>query len=244
MRSLKHRYLWSMTQGLVTVICLAFSSYGFSQELAAALSLRLGPGIGFPTSIQLPSSTDIIITQRRHSWLLVMDERGESGWAKIADVEFSGGLADSQAWRLSELKKKNRGDLLGRWFKSEQGYGLSLGWTSKFSLGRWAVEVEKSIDGQAEWHSMSAWFLADKYIASTSYFRYGFGLGYAMEDDESNVFGLPDKENEALYSGVELGLGYKPNMQINHGLSLRYLLASSQGNNDSAVVSWYWSFGI
>jgi hypothetical protein len=233
-----------MTQGLITIVCLLFSSYSFSQELTAALSLRLGPGAGFPTSIELPSNTDIIITQRRHSWLLVVDERGEGGWAKIAEVELAGGLADRQAWRLSELKEKYHGDLLGRWFSNEQGSGLSLGWASSFSLGKWAVEIEKSVDGQAEWHAMSAWHLFDNDINSASFYRIGLGLGYAMEDPESHVFGLQNQSNETLYSGAEFTLGYKPNQQMNTGVSVRYLLAVSQGNNDSTAVSWYWAFRI
>ncbi len=244
MRSLYYQSLWDMTRGLVLVCTIIFSSTSIAQELTAALSLRLGPGIGYPVNIELPSGTDIVITQRRNSWLLATDERGEGGWAKISDVEFSGGLAERQAWRLSELKKKDIGDLQGRWFTNGQAYGLSLGWKFRSKYGNWLAEVEKAADSQSEWHSVAAWFISPHTLTNNSYLSGGIGLGYAQENTLSHVFSEADEASQTVFGGIELALGVRPVKQVDTGLSLRYLLAASSANADSTVISWYWSFGI
>ena len=89
MRSLKSRPLCAITQGFIILSSIIFSPLILAQELSAALSLRLGPAVGFPNSIEFPSGTEVTVSQRRHAWLLVADDRGEGGWAKISDVESS-----------------------------------------------------------------------------------------------------------------------------------------------------------
>lgn len=244
MRSLKIQSLWGIASGLILISTIIFTPISFAQELTAALSLRLGPGIGFPTNIELPSGTDIAIKQRRHSWLLVVDERKESGWAKISDVEQSGGLADRQAWRLSELKKKEAGSVQSRWFVNEQDYGLSLGWKTKTTKGNWLVEVEKSTNSEANWQALLAWYNFEHPINSYSYYSTGLGLGISQENKPNHVFSKIGESSTTGFGGFELAVGIHPVKQVDTGLSVRYLLAESPRDGDSMVVSWYWSFGI
>jgi hypothetical protein len=233
-----------MTPALILIGSIIFSPISFAQELTAALSLRLGPGIGFPTNIELPSGTDVVITQRRNSWVLVVDDRQESGWAKISDVEQSGGLADRQAWRLTELKRKEWGDLQGRWFVNEQDYGLALGWRSKSVDGHWLVEFERATDTGSQWQALSAWYTFKHSISPRSYYSTGLGFGLSQENEQSHVFGREGEASQTGFGGFEIALGIQPVKQVDTGLSLRYLLASSPRDGDSTVVSWYWSFGI
>lgn len=244
MRSLKNQSFWGTASGLILISTIIFTPITFAQELAAALSLRLGPGIGFPTNIELPSGTDITINQKRHSWLLVVDERKESGWAKISDVEQSGGLADRQAWRLSELKKKEVGSVQGRLFANEQDYGLSLGWKTKTTKGNWLIEFEKATDSHAKWQALLAWYNFEHRISSRSYYSTGLGLGISQENSPSNVFSKVGESSTTGFGGIELAMGIHPVKQVDTGLSVRYLLAESPRDGDSMVVSWYWSFGI
>ena len=244
MRSLKFQSFWDATSRLILISTIIFTPISFAQELKAALSLRLGPGIGYPTNIELPSGTEITINQRRNSWLLVVDDRNESGWAKISDVELSGGLADRQAWRLSELKKPDVGSLQGRWFANEQDYGLSLGWKTKTSNGNWLVEVEKATNSQVSWQALLAWYNFEHAINSRSYYSTGLGLGVSQENKPSQVFSKTGESSTTGFAGIELALGIHPVKQVDTGLSVRYLLAESPRDGDSMVVSWYWSFGI
>ena len=244
MRSLRLQSLLGITQVLIIIGSILLSPLSLAQELTAALSLRLGPGVGFPTNIQLPSGTDVVITQRRNSWLLVEDERQESGWAKIADVEQSGGLAERQAWRLSELKGRDLGSLQGRWFGNEQSYGLALGWKAKTTNGHWLVEAEKSTDTQASWQALLAWYNFDHSLTTRTYFSTGLGVGISRENSQSHVFSKEGESSDTGYGGLELALGIRPVKEVDTGLSARYLLASSPRDGDSVVVSWYWSFGI
>ncbi|MEH6447174.1 MAG: hypothetical protein V7765_00795 [Oleispira sp.] len=244
MRSLKFQSLWGMTPTLILIGSIIFPPLSFAQELTAALSLRLGPGIGFPTNIELPSGTDVVITQRRNSWLLVVDDRQESGWAKISDVEQSGGLANRQAWRLTELKKKELGSLQGRWFANEQDYGLSLGWKSKTVDGHWLIEMEQATNTQTKWQALLAWYTFKHPISPRSYYSTGLGLGFSQENSQSNVFSEVGESAQTGFGGFELAIGIQPVKQVDTGLSFRYLLASSPRDGDSTVVSWYWSFGI
>lgn len=244
MRSLKLQPLWGMTQVLIIIGSILFSPLTLAQELTAALSLRLGPGIGFPMNIQLPSGADVVITQRRNSWLLVEDERQESGWAKISDVEQSGGLADRQAWRLSELKGSDLGSLQGRWFRNEQDYGLALGWKAKTINGHWLIEVENSTDTEASWQALLAWYNFEHSLTARSYFSTGLGIGLSRENSQSHVFSKEGESSDTGFGGIELAFGIHPVKEVDTGLSARYLLASSPRDGDSVAVSWYWSFGI
>jgi len=244
MRSLGYRSLLGMSQWLVMIGCLLFSSYSLSQQLTGALSLRLGPGIGYPVSIELPSSTYIDIIQRRNTWLLIRDERGEGGWAKIADVGDSGGLEERLAWRLTELKKELSGELVGRWFNFSQGYGLSLAWKLPANYGHWLFEVEKASDAQVEWHSLASWYVSEHLISPSSYYSAGLGLGVSQENSMSQVFSKRGDAQQAVYGGIELALGLRPTKQVDTGLSVRYLFAASSEDADETVISWYWSFGI
>lgn len=244
MRSLKLQPLWDMTLRLFLISSILFSPISIAQELTAALSLKLGPGIGFPTIIELPTNTVVEVIQRRNSWLLVEDERGEGGWAKISDVKKSGGLADRQAWRLSELKKRNIGSIQGRWFVNEEDYGLSLGWRVKNPHGHWLVEIEKSTDSKAERQALLAWYSFDHSIGPRSYYSTSLGLGMSQENAYSNVFGEKGKNSKIGFGGVEVALGVQPTKRVDTGLSFRYLLAASPRDGDSTAVSWYWSFGI
>jgi hypothetical protein len=223
---------------------IIFSPLIIAQELSAALSLRLGPGIGFPTNIELPTGTTVSVNQRRNNWLLVVDDREKGGWAKISDVELSGGLADRQAWRLSELKKKDIGDIQGRWFSNKQGYGLSLGWKLRTNKGHWLAEIERSSDSQSKSQAFSTWYAFDYELTTRSYYSAGLGLGYAHENSYSRIFNNEFKSSNTFFGGIEFALGFLPIKQIDTGLSVRYLLAESPNNAYSTVISWYWSFGI
>jgi hypothetical protein len=244
MRSLKFQSLWHLTLGLLLANSILFSPIVFGQELTETLSLRLGPGIGFPVGVEVPSGAEITITQQRHTWLLVVNERDERGWAEISTVMAAGGLTDRQAWRLSELKKRELGSLQGRWFRNEQDYGLSLGWRSRTSDGYWLMEVEKSTNTQTEWQAVSAWYMFKKPINPQYYYSLGLGLGISHENDESHVFSEAGESLQTGFGGFELALGFQPVKQIETGLSLRYLLADHLNDGDSTVVSWYWLFGI
>lgn len=244
MRSLESRLLRSMTQLLITLIFLISTPSGLAQELKAALSLRLGPGIGYPLNIELPSGTYVDIMQRRNVWLLVQDERGEGGWAKISDVGDSGGLDERLAWRLSELKKEKFGSLVGRWFDNELGYGLALGWKVPFQYGHWLTEVEKATDAEANWQAISTWYLSEHALTGSGYYSAGIGIGYSQENSHSQVFSELNKSADAVFGGVELGIGLRPIKHLDTGLSVRYLFASSSDDADSTVVSWYWSFEL
>jgi len=244
MRSLKIQSLWGIALRLILINIIIFTPITFAQELTAALSLRIGPGIGYPTNIELPSGTNITINQRRNSWLLVVDERKESGWAEISDVEQSGGLADRQAWRLSELKKKEVGSVQGRWFTNEQDYGLSLGWKTKTTKGNWLIEFEQATNSQANWQALLAWYNFEHSISSRSYYSTGLGLGISQENKPNHVFSKVGESSTTGFGGIELAMGIRPVKQIDTGLSIRFLLAESPRDGDSMVVSWYWSFGI
>lgn len=244
MRSLESSYLRDMTRVLITIIGLIHIPYSFSQELNDALTLRLGPGIGFPVNIELPSGTYIDITQRRNTWLHVQDERGEGGWATIADVGETGGLDTRLAWRLSELKKENYGNFVGRWFSNELGFGLSMGWKVSNRYGHWLAEIERATDAKAEWQAISSWYISEQVLTSRSYYSAGVGLGYSQESAQSDVFTELGQKNDSLFGGLELAVGIRPIKQLVTGLSLRYLFAASPGDADSSVVSWYWSFEL
>lgn len=243
MRSLTFNPMCAIAQGFI-IGSIIFSPYIFAQELLAPLSLRLGPADGFPVSIELPTSTQVKVTQRRNNWLLVSDERGEGGWALISDVDMSGGLADRQAWRLSELKKKSLGDIQGRWFANEQGYGLSLGWKVRTANGHWLAEVERASNVQSQWQALSTWYAFDYALTSRSYYSAGLGLGYAQENSHSRVFNNENTSLNTLFAGVELALGFFPIKQIDTGLSVRYLQDVSTRHTDSTAISWYWALGI
>jgi len=233
-----------MTRVLITIFFLIHTPYSFSQELKAALTLRLGPGIGFPVNVEFPSGTYIDITQRRNTWLHIQDERGEGGWAKVADVGRTGGLDSRLAWRLSELKKKNYGNLIGRWFSNELGYGLSIGWKVPNRYGHWLAEVEKATDANANWQAISSWYISEQAFSSRGYFSAGIGLGYSQENSASRVFSQLGQEDDSLFGGLELAVGMRPIKQLETGLSLRYLFAASSDDADSSVVSLYWSFEL
>lgn len=244
MRSLGNQSLRSMAQGLITIICLFISSNSLSQELKAALTLRLGPGIGYPVNIELPSGTFIDIHQRRHTWLLVQDERGEGGWAQIADVGKSGGLEERLAWRLKELKDKHYGNLVGRWFQNELGKGMSLGWKVANRYGAWLAEIERATDANAQWQSASAWYLSEHPLSSHSYYSAGIGLGYSSENKASEVFSTTEQGLESVIGGIQLAMAVRPLKQLETGLSLRYLFSASTADADSTVLSWFWSFEL
>jgi len=244
MRSLGNEAGRGISHWLVMIGCLLFSSLSLSQQLTGALSLRLGPGIGYPVSIELPSGTYIDITQRRNTWLLIRDERDEGGWAKIAEVGESGGLKERLAWRLTELKKESNGEVVGRWFNFNQGYGLALGWKLPSDYGHWLFEIEKASDAQVEWHSLASWYLSQHNITAHSYYSAGMGLGVAQENSKSQIFSDYGDAQQAVYGGIELALGLRPTKQVNTGLSVRYLFAASSADADETVLSWYWSFGI
>jgi hypothetical protein len=233
-----------MTRGLITIICLFISSNSLSQELKAALTLRLGPGIGYPVNIELPSGTDIDIHQRRHTWLLVQDERGAGGWARIAEVGASGGLEERLAWRLKELKEKHYGQLVGRLFYNELGAGLSLGWKVNNRFGVWQGEIERASDSQGQWLALAGWYLSEHEFSNLSYYRAGVGLGLALENKSSEVFSPNDENANSLYGGLEVAAGLRPIKQLDTGLSLRYLYAANSTTADSTVISWYWSFEL
>ena len=244
MRSLKSRPLCAITQGFIILSSIIFSPLILAQELSAALSLRLGPAVGFPNSIEFPSGTEVTVSQRRHAWLLVADDRGEGGWAKISDVESSGGLAARQAWRLSELKQQYIGDIQGRWFTNEQGFGLSLGWKLRTAAGHWLAEVERTSDSQSRSQALRIWYALDYELTPRSYYSAGLGLGYAHENSYSRIFNDEFQSSSTVFGGIELAFGFFPIKQIDTGLSVRYLLAQSPNNSDSTAISWYWAFGI
>ena len=236
--------LRSIVQVLITILCLLHTQSGLAQELRAPLALHLGPGIGFPVNIEFPSGTYIDITQRRNDWLLIQDERGEGGWAKIADVGHAGGLKERLAWRLRELKYESAGNLVGRWFNHELGNGLALGWKVAHQYGYWQGEVERSSDADAYWQGISAWYISQHGITARTYYSAGIGLGYAQENAASEVLKDMGKANDTLFAGFEVALGIRPVKQLETGLSLRYLLAASSADADSTVISLYWSFEI
>lgn len=247
MRSLKLQPILCLTVGFILTGSLLFSPVTFGQELTKALSLRLAPGADYPVSVEMPSKTPVAISQRRHSWVLVVDERDESGgsgWAEIPIVAEAGGLTDRQAWRLTELEKREPGSLQGRWLRNEQNYGLSLGWRSETPRGYWLMEIERTMNAQAKWQAVSAWYMFNNSISTQRYFSLGLGLGISEENDDSQIFSGTGESLQAGFVGFELALGFKPLQQVDTGLSLRYLLAASPNGGNSKVVSWYWLFGI
>lgn len=244
MRCLKDRPVLCMTQCFIVISSIIFSPSTLAQKLLMPLSLRLGPAIGFPSSVELPTGTDVTVIQRRYDWLLVVDEREESGWARISDVEVSGGLADRQAWRLSELKKKSLGDLQGRWFDNGRGYGLALGWKLRTANGHWLAEIERASDSQLQWRALSTWYAFDYALTSRSYYSAGLGLGYAQKEEHDRIFYNERNSSSTLFTGIEFALGVLPIKQVDTGLSVRYLQTRSYSDVSSTVISWYWSFGI
>lgn len=244
MRSLKNLFLLNMMQGLMIIICVVLTPSLLAQELNNALSLRLGPGIGYPINIELPSGTFVEVIWRRNSWLLVQDQRGQGGWAKITDVGLSGGLDERLAWRLSELKKEKSGSLVGRWFNNELGYGVALGWKVPFYNGYGLTEIAKATNANAAWQSVSTWYLSEHTLSGSGHYTAGIGLGYSQENANSHVFSESNKSSDAVFGGVELGLGVRPLKHIDTGFSVRYLFASSSDDADSTLVTWYWSFEL
>lgn len=243
-RVLKIQSLLRLTLGLLLANTILFSSIASGQELISALSLRLGPGVGFPVSVEVHSGVEVTVTQQRHAWLLLVDERGESGWAEISAVKAAGGLTAKQAWRLTELKRREAGNIQGRLFRNEQEYGLSLGWRSKTSNGYWLMEVEQSTNTQARWQAASAWYIFKTPINPQYYYSLGLGLGISRENDESHVFSRVGESSQTGFGGFELTLGFQPVTRVDTGMSFRYLLADHLNNDNSTVVSWYWLFGI
>lgn len=244
MQSLKFKALRSISQGLITLFFLGVSFYSHSQILTAGLSLRIGPSVGFPHSIELPSGSDISIIQRRDDWLLVQDERGEIGWALLTNIDEAGGLPDRQAWRLKELKKPVSGQLRGQLFSNKSGQGWGIGWAFPFMDYQLSSEYQQSSNFDAKWQSFSAWMTADQLISHNVFYRYGFGLGYGIENEASYVLSDDGDSGDSAYWGGEVSIAFTPNQQFESGLQLRYLLTDLQGRYSSYQVSWYWAVGI
>lgn len=244
MQSLRFKVLRNIVQGLITVYCLFFSSVVFSQQLTATLVLRIGPSVGFPYSIELPSGSEISITQRRDNWLMVKDDRGETGWALMTDIDAAGGLPERQAWRLTELKKPSSDLLSAQWFSNESGQGWGVGWMFPWLDYRLSTEYEQSKNHAAQWQSLSAWLTTAERLSSKTFFRYGLGIGYGQENEESFVLSEKDKPRSAGYWGGEISVGIAPNQEFETGIRFRYLLADLQMSDSSYHLSWYWSLGI
>lgn len=243
MGSYKAWLLQYIVRPMMVLSCLFFSSLSISQELSDTLILRLGPGIGFPVNIELPSGAFIDVEQRRNDWLLILDHRGEGGWATIDDVETAGGLADRQAWRLTELKQDDLGSITGRLYQQKHGYGVSLGWRLPKPYGAWLVEVEKNSDAVEVWQAVSSWYQVTEPVRQRAYYGAGIGIGYSWESSYSNIFSEEGESGQNSFVGVELLAGYKPVKRMDTGFSLRHLEATST-NASTQVISWFWSFGI
>lgn len=244
MRSFGACLLKILMHPLMAICYLLFTPLSFSQELSDTLSLRLGPGVGYPVNIELPSGSTIDIKQRRNDWLLVHDPRGEGGWATIDQVDVAGGLAERQAWRLTELKEEDYGVLIGRFYQLESNYGASLGWKMPKQYEEWSFEHEKSSDSLENWQSISSWYGISEPFVWKSYYGLGLGLGYSWENSHSHVFSSEGEEGESLYAGLELALGYRPANTIDTGISVRYLRDASSQGESASVISLFWSFGI
>lgn len=244
MRSLRFKGLRYLAQSLVTIFVLFFSSYNLSQSLTAGLSLRIGPSVGYPYSIELPSGSDVSIVQRRDDWLLVKDQRGEMGWALLTDIDSAGGLQERQAWRLKELKSPMLGQLSGQWFADESGQGWGLGWAFPFYEYRLSSEYQQSKNYAAQWKSVSAWLTTDEQLSNRTFYRYGFGAGYGVENEDSYVLSDKGEVKSSAYWGGEVSIGFAPNQAFESGLKLRYLLTDLQGRYSSHQVSWYWAMEI
>lgn len=244
MRSYGHWLLQFLVRWGVISGCFVFSTYSFSQQLSDTLVLRLGPGIGFPVNIALPSGTEVHIEQRRNHWLLIHDERGEGGWAKIEQVDRANGLAERQAWRLSELKKDDYGAVLGRVYQLDNNYGVSLGWRMPKPYQRVSFEAEKTSDAIAVWQAVSSWYELSQTVSRQTYYGLGLGLGYAWENAHSQVFSQQGKTAQTGFAGIQLLAGYRPLSHVNTGISVRHLRAVSPENASANVFSWFWSFGI
>jgi hypothetical protein len=244
MRSLRFKGLRYLTQSLIAAIILCFSSYGLSQPLGASLSLRIGPSVGFPYSIELPSGSDVSLVQRRGDWLLVKDQRGETGWALLADIDNAGGLQERQIWRLKELKQPVSGQLSGQLFTNQSGQGWGLGWAFPIDDYRLSSEYQQSKSEVAHWTSFSTWLTAEQKLSRKTFYRYGLGVGYGLENEESYVLSDKGKASNSAYWGGEFSIGFSPSQKFESGLQLRYLLADLQGSYSSYQVSWYWSLGI
>lgn len=244
MQSLKFKGLRFISQGLITLLFLGVSFYSHSQVLTAGLSLRIGPSVGFPYSIELPSGSDISIIQRRDDWLLIQDERGEIGWALLTEIDKAGGLPDRQAWRLKELKKSVSGQLRGQLFTNKSGQGWGLGWAYPFMAYQLSSEYQQSNNFDAKWQSFSAWMTADESINRNIVYRYGFGLGYGIENEASHVLSSEGESDDSAYFGGEVSIAFIPNQEFESGLQMRYLLTDLQGRYSSYQVSWYWAVGI
>lgn len=244
MRSLKFKGLRYVPQCLITLFLLGFSFQSHSQVLTAGLSLRIGPSMGFPYNIELPSGSKVSIIQRRDDWLLVEDDRGESGWALLADIDQAGGLDDRQAWRLKELKEPVSGQLTGQWFTNDSGQGWGLGWSFPFRDYRLSNEYQQANNFEAKWQSLSAWLTTEESISRNIFYRYGLGLGYGLENETSDVLSDLGDAADYAYWGGEVSIGFTPNQQFESGLQLKYLLADLQGRRSSYQVSWYWAVGI
>ncbi|OUS40717.1 hypothetical protein A9R00_04680 [Oleispira antarctica] len=244
MQSLRFKELRITAQGLITIYCLFFSSVVFSQQLTATLVLRIGPSVGFPYSIELPSGSEITIAQRRDNWLMVKDARGETGWALMSDIDAAGGLPERQAWRLTELKEPSNSLLSAQWFANESGQGWGGGWIYPWRDYRLSAEYEQSKSYAAQWQSLSAWLTAGKQLSSKTFFRYGLGVGYGQENEESFVLSEEGEARSAGYWGSEISVGIMPNQEFETGIRFRYLLADLQATDSSYHLSWYWSLGI
>lgn len=244
MLSIKPKILRQLAQGLIALTFLCFSSHSFSQSLVTTLSLRIGPSVGFPHSIELPSGSVVSIVQRRDDWLLVKDQRGETGWALLTDIDAAGGLQERQGWRLKELKTPVSSQISGQWFTDQSGQGWGVGWALPLSDYRLSNEYQQSTSYDAQWQSFSAWITIEEEFSRRVFYRYGLGLGYGFENDESHVLSDEGEARDAAYWGGEVSIGFAPNQKFESGLQLRYLLAGLQGNYSSYQVSWYWALGI
>lgn len=244
MRSLKFKGLRHVPQYLITLFLLGFSFQSHSQVLTAGLSLRIGPSVGFPHSIELPSGSKVSIIQRRDDWLLVEDDRGETGWALLADIDEAGGVDDRLAWRLKELKEPVSGQLTGQWFINDSGQGWGLGWAFPFRGYRLSSEYQQAKNFDAKWQSLSVWVTTEEPISRNTFYRYGLGLGYGLENETSDVLSDLGDAADYAYWGGEVSIGFTPNQQFESGLQLKYLLADLQGRRSSYQVSWYWAVGI
>lgn len=244
MLSIKSKSLRYLGQSLAAIFFLCFSSYGFSQSLVATLSLRIGPSVGFPHSIELPSGSEVSIVQRRGAWLLVKDQRGETGWALLSDIDAAGGLQERDVWRLKELVKPIVGHLSGQWFTDPSGQGWGVGWAMPLSDYRLASEYQQSKSYDAQWQSFSAWLTREEKLSRKTFYRYGLGLGYGLENEESHVLSIEGQARESAYWGGEVSIGFAPSQKFESGLQLRYLLANLQGSHSSYQVLWYWALGI
>lgn len=244
MRSLRFKSLRYLVSGLVTLFYLCVSTNSCAQTLTASLSLRLGPSAGFPYSIELPSGSDISIIRRQDDWLLVQDDRGETGWALLGRIDEAGGLEDRQAWRLKELKQPLLGQFSGQWFTDKSGQGWGIGWTSPFMDYRLTGEYQQSNNFDASWQSVSVWLNAEESLSSHTFYRYGVGLGYGLENESSFVLSDKGDANNSGYWGGQVSIGTALNQKFETGLRFRYLLAGLQGQYSSYQASWYWAIGI